>query len=67
MLFPPFARSGFTPSEMLELEQTAANSFPSTGRPLQLSGFRQFSQPLPQTLMSYFFATFSRKCARDGS
>src|SRR5882762_989100 len=31
---------------MLELEQTAAKSFPSTGRPFQLSGFRHFQQEL---------------------
>src|ERR1700730_1642114 len=55
------------PSEMLELEQTAANSDPSTERPFQLRGFRHFSQPFPHTLMSYLFATLSRNCAREGS
>src|ERR1700687_4999925 len=55
------------PSEILELEQTDANSDPSTACPFQLRGFRHFSQPFPHTLMSYFFATLSRNCAREGS
>src|SRR6185503_10386338 len=52
---------------ILELEQTAANCFPSTGLPLQLSCLRHSSQPVPQTLRSYFLATLSRKLARPGS